>query len=164
MLPFAARRIGEKDLPSVRRGLRQAHVAVGVYVALAAPVMFVVAPPLARHLSGSPVTLAYLVPALRVVPLGALLAAPFFLCRPVFEGMGRGRPGLTMSVLRYVVLAAPAAVFGLWLAPKLHVSQILGLVGGLMTAAAISSLVFLYWTRNALIAAAKPTQNPPAAA
>ena len=164
MLPFAARRIGEKDLPSVRRGLRQAHVAVGVYVALAAPVMFVVAPPLARHLSGSAVTIAYLVPALRVAPLAALLAAPFFLCRPVFEGMGRGRPGLTMSVLRYVVLAAPAAVFGLWLAPKLHVSQILGLVGGLMTAAAISSLVFLYWTRNALIAAAKPTQNPPTAA
>jgi len=25
-------------------------------------------------------------------------------------------------------------------------------------------LVFLYWTRNTLIAAAKPTQNPPTAA
>jgi hypothetical protein len=69
-----------------------------------------------------------------------------------------------MSVLRYVGLAAPFAVLGLWLAPRLHVSQVLGLVGGLMAAAAISSLVFLYWTRNALIAAAKPTENPPAAA
>ena len=164
MLPFAARRIGEKDLAGVRRGLKQAHVAVGAYVALAAPLIFLLAPPLARHLSGSPVTIAYLVPALRVVPLAALLAAPFFLCRPVFEGMGRGRPGLTMSVLRYVLLTLPSALLGLWLAPKLHVSQILGLIGGLTAAAAVSSLVFLFWTRKALNAAAKATQNPPAAA
>jgi hypothetical protein len=34
----------------------------------------------------------------------------------------------------------------------------------LMAAAAISSLVFLFWTRKALIAAAKSAQNPPAAA
>ena len=164
MLPFAARRIGERDMSGVRRGLKQAHIAAGVYVALAAPVMFVLAPPLARHLSGSPVTLAYLIPALRIVPLGALLATPFFLCRPIFEGMGRGRPGLTMSVLRYVVLAVPAALFGLWMAPKLQVSAVLGLVGGLMVATAISSLIFLIWTRKALSAAANPAQEPTAAA
>jgi Na+-driven multidrug efflux pump len=138
----------------VRRGLKEAHLAGVVYVALAAPVLFFVATPLAHHLSGSPVTIAYLVPALRVVPLAALLATPFFLCRPVFEGMGRGRPGLTMSLLRYVVLAAPAALAGLWLAPKLEVSPVLGLVGGLMAATAVSSVVFLVWTRRALNAAA----------
>jgi putative MATE family efflux protein len=164
MLPFAARRIGEKDIVSVRHAVQQAHVAAGLYVALAAPVMFVLAPPLARHLTASPITLAYLVPALRVVPLAALVATPFFLCRPVFEGMGRGRPGLTMSVLRYAVFAAPAAATGLWLAPAFHVAPVLGLIGGLMAAAAINSLIFLYWTRSALIAAAKQTQNPPAAA
>ena len=164
MLPFAARRIGEKDIGGVRAGLKQAHLAAAAYVAVAAPVLFFLAPPLARHLSGSSVTIAYLVPALRVVPLAALLATPFFLCRPVFEGMGRGRPGLTMSVLRYLVLAAPAAIAGIWLAPKLHVSPILGLVGGLMTATAISSLVFLFWTRTALIGAAKGAQNRGAAA
>ena len=164
MLPFAARRIGEKDIGGVRAGLKQAHLAAAAYVAVAAPVLFFLAPPLARHLSGSSVTIAYLVPALRVVPLAALLATPFFLCRPVFEGMGRGRPGLTMSVLRYLVLAAPAAIAGIWLAPKLHVSPILGLVGGLMAATAISSLVFLFWTRTALIGAAKGAQNRGAAA
>jgi Na+-driven multidrug efflux pump len=164
MLPFAARRFGERDIPGVRRGLKQAHIAAGAYVALAAPLLFLIAPPLARHLSGSPVTIAFLIPALRVVPLAALLATPFFLCRPVFEGMGRGRPGLTMSVLRYAVFAAPAAVAGLWLAPTFHVSPVLGLIGGLMVAAAINSLIFLYWTRNALIAAARRSQNPPAAA
>ena len=164
MLPFAARRIGEKDVAGVRGGLRQAHLAAVAYVAVAAPVLFFLAPPLARHLSGSSVMIAYLVPALRVVPLAALLATPFFLCRPVFEGMGRGRPGLTMSLLRYVVLAAPAALGGLWLAPRLQISQVLGLVGGLMAATAVSSLVFLFWTRKALIGAAKGSQNPFAAA
>ena len=164
MLPFAARRIGEKDVAGVRGGLRQAHLAAVAYVAVAAPVLFFLAPPLARHLSGSAVTIAYLIPALRVVPLAALLATPFFLCRPVFEGMGRGRPGLIMSVLRYVVLAAPAAVAGVWLASRLHVSQILGLVGGLMAAAALSSVVFLIWTRKALVGAAERAQNPSAAA
>lgn len=154
MLPFAARRFGEKDLGGVRRGLRDANLAGVVYVAVAAPVLFLLASPLAHHLSTSPVTIAYLIPALRIAPLAALLATPFFLCRPVFEGMGRGRPGLTMSLLRYVVLAAPAAMTGLWLAPRFHVSQVLGLVGGLMAAAAISSVVFLLWTRKALIGAA----------
>jgi Na+-driven multidrug efflux pump len=154
MLPFAARRIGEKDTSGVRRGLKDAHVAVAVYVAVAAPVLYLLAPPLARHLSNSPVTLAYLTPALRIVPLAALLATPFFLCRPVFEGMGRGRPGLTMSVLRYVVLAAPAAALGLRSAPALHVSGVVGLICGLMAATAISSLAFLFWTRKALAGAA----------
>ncbi len=160
MLPFAARRFGEKDVAGVRAGLKQAHLAAAAYVAVAAPLLFFLAPPLAHHLSGSPVTISYLVPALRIVPLAALLATPFFLCRPVFEGMGRGRPGLTMSLLRYVVLAAPAALGGLWLAPRLHVSQVLGLVGGLMAASAVSSIVFLFWTRKALIVAAKGAQNP----
>ena len=159
MLPFAARRFGESDIAGVRGGLKDAHLALAAYVALAAPVLFFAAPPLARHLSGSPVTLAYLIPALRVVPLAALLATPFFLCRPVFEGMGRGRPGLAMSVLRYVVLAAPAAAAGVWLAPALHVSEVLGLVYGLMAATAISSLAFLFWTRKALIGAAKAPES-----
>jgi Na+-driven multidrug efflux pump len=164
MLPFAARHIGEKDLPAVRRGLRHAHVAAAIYAAFAAPVMFLIAPPLARHLSESPVTLAYLIPALRVAPVAALLATPYFLCRPVFEGMGRGRPGLMMSVLRYALLAAPAAAAGIALAPQLHVSQVFGLVVGLMAATAISSLVFIAWTRHALRAAAKAAQNHSAAA
>ena len=164
MLPFAGRRFGEGDIRGVRGGLKEAQVAGVLYAVLAAPVLFFLAPPLARHLSTSPVTIGFLVPALRVVPLGALLATPFFLCRPVFEGMGRGRPGLTMSVLRYVVLAAPAAVLGQRLAPSFHQPEVLGLVAGLMAATAISSLVFLIWTRKALADAAKGSEKSPAAA
>ena len=164
MLPFAARRIGEKDIRGVRVALKQVHVAGAAYIALVAPLLYVLAPPLARHLSNSPVTFDYLVPALRIVPLGALVTMPFFLCRPVFEGMGRGRPGLTMSVLRYAVLAFPAAAAGIALAPALHIPGFLGLIGGLMAAAAVSSVVFVLWARTALSTAANPTHNPPAAA
>jgi len=150
MLPFAARRFGERDVPAVRGGLKQAHLALAAYVGVTAPLLFVLAPPLARHLSSSEITLSFLIPALRLVPLGALVATPFFLCRPVFEGMGQGRPGLTMSGLRYLVLAAPAAYVGLLAAPALGVSKVLGLILGLMVATSISSLVFLTWTRKAL--------------
>lgn len=160
MLPFAARRFGERDFAGVRRGLKEAEMALLLYAAVAAPVLFVAAPPLARHLSASPITIAFLVPALRLAPLGAILATPFFLCRPVFEGMGQGRPGLTMAALRYLLLAAPAAAIGLHSAPAINVSQVLGLVLGLMLATALVSGLFLIWTRRALAAAAgvpKPT-------
>ena len=39
--------------------------------------------------------------ALRLVPLSCLIGVPFLLCRPVFEGMNRGKPGLVMAALRY---------------------------------------------------------------
>ena len=164
MLPFAARRFGEDDVPGVRRALKQAHVAGLAYAALVAPILYFIAPPLARHLTSSDVTYGYLVPALRLVPVAALAATPFFLCRPVFEGMGRGRPGLGMSLLRYVVLAAPAAWLGLAAAPSLGVPGVLGLIVGLMAASAVSSTVFLGWTRRALSRRAENLQNPSAAA
>jgi putative MATE family efflux protein len=164
MLPFAGRRFGEKDVAGVRGGLRTAHLAAVAYVGLVAPLLYLLAPPLARHLTESPVTLGYLVPALRWIPLAALAATPFFLCRPVFEGMGRGRPGLTMSLLRYAVLALPAAWLGLRAAPVVGVPGMVGVIFGLIGATAVSSAIFLIWTRNALNRADGGTQNPTAAA
>ena len=164
ILPFAARRFGERDVAGVRRGIKDVYLAGAAYVAVTAPALFLLAPAVSRHLTSSPTTLGYLVPALRIIPIGAIVAAPFFLSRPVFEGMGSGRPGLTMSAFRYVVLAAPAAFAGLAVAPSIHVSPVFGLVCGLMVASAISSFVFLSWTRRALRGAAKNAQNPPATA
>jgi putative MATE family efflux protein len=164
MLPFAGRRFGEKDVAGVRGGLRTAHLAAVAYVALVAPVLYLLAPPLARHLTESPVTLGFLVPALRWIPLAALAATPFFLCRPVFEGMGRGRPGLTMSLLRYAGLALPSAWLGLRAAPAVGVPGMVGVIFGLIGATAVSSAIFLIWTRNALNRADGGTQTPTAAA
>jgi len=164
MLPFAARKFGENDLHGVRRGLTQAHIAGLVYAAAVAPILYLVAPPLARHLTASPVTFAYLVPALRLVPVAALAATPFFLCRPVFEGMGRGRPGLGLSALRYGVLAAPAAWLGLAGAERLGIPGVLGLIVGLMGASAGSSALFLAWTQRVLARRGENARNPSAAA
>ncbi len=150
MLPFAARRFGHKDVAAVRRGLRQAHLAGLAYAAVATPLLYLLADPLARRFTASPVTLGLLVPALRAAPLLALLAIPFFLCRPVFEGLGRGRPGLVMSTVRYAVLAAPAAWLGVAGAEKLGVNGVLGLISGLGVATAACSAVFLVWTRATL--------------
>ena len=61
-------------------------------------------------------------------------------------------------------MKTPAAFVGLRLAPAAHVSDVMGLIFGLMGATAISSAVFLFWTRKALIGAAKGPQNPPATA
>jgi len=164
MLPFTGRRFGERDVDGIRGGLRQAHRAGLIYAAIVAPLLYAVAPPLAHHLTTSPVTVSYLVPALRLIPLVALCAMPFFLCRPVFEGMGRGKPGLAMSVLRYVLLAAPAAWLGLVSAPRLGIPDVVGLVIGLATATAVSSAIFLTWTRGALSRLRHNAQNPTVAA
>ena len=45
---------------------------------------------------------------LRIIPLACIASLPLFLCRPVFEGLGRGRPGLLMALFRYLLLTAPA--------------------------------------------------------
>ena len=160
MLPFAGRRFGERDVAGVRGGVRQAHVAGLIYVAVTVPVLFASAPPLASHLTASEVTRSLLVPALRWIPLAALTAIPFFLCRPVFEGQGRGKPGLVMSVVRYGVLAAPAAWLGFRAGALAGVSEFLGLIFGLMAAAAASSVAFLLWTGSALRRAEASAQNP----
>lgn len=150
MLPFAARRFGERDVDSVRDGLRQAQATALGYLAVAAPLLYFGAPLVAHQFSESAVTRAFLVPAMRWIPAIVLISVPFFLCRPVFEAMGRGRPGLAMAVVRYVVLAAPLAWTGLQLAPALGVNGVLGLIFGLGVASAASSAAFYAWTRAAL--------------
>ena len=150
MLPFAARRFGAKDVAGVRAGLREAHVAGIAYLAIATPILYLAAEPLARQVTASSTSLSFLVPALRFAPVGALIAMPFFLCRPVFEGLGLGRPGLVLSILRYVVLAAPAAWWGVRFASRRGISPVLGIALGVSVAAVLSSAAMLLWTRAIL--------------
>lgn len=159
MLPFAARQFGARDVPGVKAGLREAHTAGLVYIAVAAPILFLTAGPLAHQLTTSPVTVSFLVPALRWIPVAALIAMPFFLCRPVFEGLGLGRPGLVLSILRYVVLAAPAAWLGLEAARERGVSPVLGVAWGVTIASILSSAAMLFWTRAVLSRASRPSES-----
>jgi putative MATE family efflux protein len=150
MLPYTARRFGANDLEGVRRGLRESHIAMFLYLLLAAPVLYVGAPLLAAALSRSPMTRAYATFAVRLVPLACLASLSVFLCRPAFEGLGRGRPGLLIALLRYALLTGPMAWIGIRLAAALGYPGLYGLLLGLIAAAGISSAIFLLWTRRVL--------------
>lgn len=146
MLPYAARRFGEHDLAGLRRGLRESIVvSAGYTLALVAPVLLFGAPWIARALAESQITRDLATFALRVVPLACLAGAPFLVCRPMFEGIGRGRPGLVMAALRYGVLTAPCAWLGMRGAAALGKPALHGALMGLLVSAAVSSLVFLVW-------------------
>ena len=158
MLPFSARRFGEGDVAGVRRGLRQATLAaLGYTVLLVAPVMLLVARPLAGALAESVATTRFSVVGLRLVPVACLVGIPFLLCRPVFEGMQRGKPGLVMAIVRYALLAGPAAWLLAGLARSWGQPGIYGVYAGLILAGGGTSVVFALWLRAALrqVAAAR---------
>jgi Na+-driven multidrug efflux pump len=151
MLPYAARRLGEGDVEGVRRGLRQALEASALYsIAFVAPLMLVLAPQLARWLAEAETTRQYTEWALRLIPLACLIGSPFMLCRPVFEAMNRGGPGLAIAVFRYLVLTIPFAWIGLQVSRSLDRPPLYGLMIGLLAAAAIASGVFYLWLRRSL--------------
>jgi Na+-driven multidrug efflux pump len=162
MLPYAAFRVGMGDFAGVRTGLRQAMWATAVYsVGLLGPPTLLFAPWLAERLSESALTREYATVALYTVPVACLAGALFLLCRPIFEAMNQGRPGLVMAVLRYVFLTAPLCALGIYAAAAAGTEPLYGLVGGLLVVAAVSSTVFYLWLRSALPAAGRPAAAVP---
>jgi Na+-driven multidrug efflux pump len=155
LLPYAAVRIGAGDYRGVRRGLNEALAGIVVYsVVLLGPLLWLLAPWIATQLSESEVTLRYTTFALRMVPLACLFGAPFLICRPVFEAMNRGRPGLIVALLRYLVLTAPLAWGGMVLATSIGYPPMYGLIVGTLFAGLVPSALFAFWLRGALDAAA----------
>src|SRR6185503_854973 len=151
VLPFVARRFGEGDIGAVRRGMRQITLAAAAYcIVLVTPALLLGGPRLARALAESARTADLASIALRFCPLACLVMVPFVLCRPAFEGLQRGRPGLTMAVLRYAVLTIPCAFLGMQAAAALSAEPLYGLLGGLVVASSASSAVFLAWLRRTL--------------
>ncbi len=159
MLPFAARRLGAGDEMGVRQGLRQAGIMTFVFtVFLVLPVSWLGAPFAAAALTESLIAERFSIFALRLVPIAVLVTAPAMLVRPVFEAMGRGRPGLLMALLRHVLLALPAAWLGVFLAKGAGFAELNGLLIGLLAATTLVSLVFAGWLRVEL---ARPWRQEP---
>jgi Na+-driven multidrug efflux pump len=155
VLPFVAHRWGQGDVLAIRRSLGQLYVALAAYTALVvAPVLWTIAPWIAARLTESPVTRDYTLFALRLVPLACLAGAPFLLCRPAFEGLNRGRPGVVMAAFRYLALTGPLAWLGARAATALGFAPIHGLIVGLLVAAAIASVTFQVWLGSELRARA----------
>jgi putative MATE family efflux protein len=150
MLPYAARRYGAGDVDGMRRGLRESHVAGLLYAAATVPLLWFFAEPIAHAFLQSPLAVDLARGTLRLIPVGVVVSLPFFLVRPTFEGMGRGRPGLAVAALRYVALTAPAAWLGMRASRAVGAPELLGLVSGLLLATALASGVFLLWIRSTL--------------
>jgi Na+-driven multidrug efflux pump len=151
VLPYVARRFGEGNIPAIRHGMRQITLAAVVYSAgIVTPVMIFGGPRLARVLAESPLTAELGTVALALCPLACLAMIPFTLCRPAFEGLQRGRPGLTMAVLRYAVLTIPCAFAGMRAARAFGRPALYGLLSGLIVASGIASTVFFIWMRRFL--------------
>lgn len=146
MLPFTARRFGEGDVAGMRRALREAMGAsLGYCLVVVAPVLWIFGPAIAAKLGESPETVRYTTTALWLCPFACVAALPFFLCRPMFEGMQMAKPGLFVALLRYVVLTAPLAWLGTRLAVANGYPGLYGILGGVVAATAISSAVLAVW-------------------
>lgn len=151
LLPFSARRMGERDVAGLRRGLKEVGVVSIIYtLGLVGPAVFFAAPTLAHWLAETPLSAEYATFALRLVPIATLATSGFLLARPVFEGMGRGRPGLVMASIRYLVITLPTAWAGVRLATAMGEPQLYGLILGLLVVGSISSAAFLLWLHLAL--------------
>jgi len=157
MLPFVARRFGENDLAGIRKGLRDSMLAAAAYcILIVAPALALSGRWIATALAESEVTSRFTSAALWACPVACLAATPFFLARPVFEGIQRARPGLIAAILRYVILTIPCAYGGASLAPLLGLSSFVGMLAGLIAASAIGSTFLLVWARAALRALEQP--------
>jgi Na+-driven multidrug efflux pump len=151
VLPFVARLSGERDYAAIRRELRTTMLAGAAYcVLLVAPAVLLFAGTLAAWLAESETTARLTRMALWLAPLAVLASIPFQLCRPAFEGLQRGRPGLVMAAVRYVGLTIPLGLLGLHVARMAGTEPLAGLLGGLIAAGAGASAIFLAWMRRAL--------------
>ncbi|MFQ5766490.1 MAG: MATE family efflux transporter, partial [Acidobacteriota bacterium] len=145
-LPYTARHFGRGDMAAIRRGFREISLAALAYTLfLVAPACWFGGPALARLLAEEPLTSTFAGVALQVIPVACLASIPFFLCRPTFEGMQRGRPGMWMSALRYLVLTGPLAMAGIRMAEALGYPGFYGLLAGLVLATALTSALFHLW-------------------
>src|SRR3989449_2855492 len=151
VLPFVARRFGEGNVAAIRRGVRDIIAAATVYcIGIVTPAILFGGPRLAHALAESPRTAELGTIALVFCPFACLAIIPFALCRPAFEGLQRGRPGLTMAAVRYVLLTIPCALAGMSTAQALGRPELYGLLGGLIVSSSIASIVFLIWLRRSL--------------
>ena len=151
LLPFTARRFGRGDIAGILKGLREAGLAMVVYsVLIVGPLMAIISPWVARSLTESDVSAGFTRILLYFVPVGCLLGSPFLLCRPAFEGMQRGKPGLVTALVRYLVLTFPMAWLGIKAAAGTGFHPVYGLMVGLMVASLLSSAMFTTWLFRAL--------------
>ncbi|MEY2980620.1 MAG: hypothetical protein RL562_847 [Planctomycetota bacterium] len=153
VVPFVARRIHEASDPravGVDLG-RAVALAGGMGLAFALPVgvlfseqvaAFFVPSGQAQALGDPATTLA-----MRLLPLALVANLPFLILRPTFEALHRPRAGIAVSTLRFAVFSPPLVLWGHSLTPD---EPAIGVLGGLITAAALASTMAAVMAARAL--------------
>lgn len=152
VLPFVARLVGEGQHEAMRSQLYRAFGLAAAYVLLVAtPLCLLGGEALAVALGDAAATQTLAAFAVRyAAPVAALVTIPFLLCRPAFEALQRGGPGLVMATMRYLLLAAPLAYAGATIARDHGFDPFYGLLAGLLSGTAVTSVAFLVWLIDAL--------------
>lgn len=151
LLPFTGRMFGRGDLEGIRDGFRQvSRVAAGYSLLLVLPITWIFRRQLVALFAESATTEELAARTLFAVPIACLAAIPFFACRPIFEGMQQGWPGLAVAILRYIVLTGPFLYAGYALSLALGRPCVEGVLLGLIAASAVSSGVFVAWMYRAI--------------
>ena len=159
LLPFTARAWGQRDVGAIRRATRDVGLAALAYVVvLVVPTVLLFRVPIAARFASEPLTRALTEWGLLMAPIACLAAIPFFICRPVFEGLQRANPGLIMAALRYLILTAPTCWLGMYLARSAGLPVLQGVVVALIVVTALSSATFAAWMRSAL---SRAEREPP---
>ena len=154
LLPYVARHWGRRDVPSIRRAFRDVTLASAAYCVLfVLPLVTLLRHRLIAEFVTAETTRALGGEVLLLVPFACIAAIPFFACRPIFEGLQQGRPGMVMAALRYAVLTVPLAWLGARAAASLGRPELHGVVIGLVVGTAIVSAAFIAWMLRALRAA-----------
>lgn len=157
LLPLCARLWGARDFDAIRRELRASFLASIVYsLAFAIPLTLLLAEVVATSLTDAPEAQVAARRGLALVGLVVLVSGPTFFLRSAFDGMQQPRPGLVVSAIRSVVLIVPLAALGLWLAPRLGLAEIDGLVIGIGAGAAGATALLAWWMRTFLRLECRP--------
>jgi len=165
LLPFTGRLWGRRDVNGIRRAFREVSWTAFLYVAvIVVPVTLFGGPRLVALLAEAPLTRELASFGVMLVPLACFASLGFFACRPIFEGMQLGHPGLVIALLRYVVLTPPAALAGSWIARGAGLTAFHGVIAGVVVATAVSSTVFVAWMQRQLAAAERASAPIPAPA
>jgi Na+-driven multidrug efflux pump len=151
LLPFTGRLWGRRDVAGIRRAFREVSWTSFLYVTLVvAPITLFAGAALVAPLAESPLTREMASFGVLLVPLACLASLGFFACRPIFEGMQLGQPGLVVALVRYVLLTPPGALAGAALARGAGLTAFHGAIAGVIVATALSSVLFVAWMRRQL--------------
>ena len=146
MLPLAARLYGSREFGRIHRELRVALGAGVLYLILfVTPIALFFGDVFAERFFDEARAREYLALGMKLLPLAVLVSGPMFVMRSTFEGMQRPTPGLTISVVRAVLLVVPLAWLGMHFAPDLGWTEMGGLYAGVMTGVAVATLAMTVW-------------------